>query len=109
MMRIMIGLLGVCVLSGVLAKAQAPTSFKLGTFERGGGRPFVGIVVREAVVIDFAAAHAAVTPASTVAPPTDMKDLIARYDMGLRARIAEIIRSVEAAGNTRPAYVFDVS
>jgi len=41
---------------------------RLRTFERA-GRTFVGIVLREAVVIEFAAAHAAVTPASTVAPP----------------------------------------
>jgi 2-keto-4-pentenoate hydratase/2-oxohepta-3-ene-1,7-dioic acid hydratase in catechol pathway len=108
MIRIVIGVLSACVLSGVLAQAQAPTPFKLGTFERG-GRPFVGIVLREAVVIDFAAAHAAVTPPSTVAPPADMKDLIARYDTGLRARIGEIVRSVERAGNARPAYVFDVA
>ena len=35
-----------------------------------------------------------------------MKDLIARYDSGLRARILEIVRTV---GDTRPAYVYDVS
>lgn len=95
--------------AGGLLQAQAPTPFKLGTFERG-GRPFVGIVLRESVMIDFAAAHAAIsTPASDVAPPADMKDLIVRYDDGLRARISDIVRSVEAAGPTRPAYVFDVS
>jgi 2-keto-4-pentenoate hydratase/2-oxohepta-3-ene-1,7-dioic acid hydratase in catechol pathway len=84
--------------------AQAPTPYKLGTFERQ-GRQFVGIVLRESVVIDFAAAHAAIAnPASGVAAPSDMKDLIARYD-GLRPRIVEIVRTV---GDTRPAYVYDV-
>ena len=93
------------LVSAVVAAQPAPTPFKLGTFERQ-GRTFVGIVLREAVVIDFAAAHSAVTiPASTVAPPADMKDLIARYDSGLRARIVEIVRAV---GDTRPAYVYDV-
>lgn len=102
------GLVTGCVLAGALTYAQAPTPFKLGTFERN-GRPFVGIVLRESVVIDFAAAHAAIrTPASTVAAPTDMKDLIVRYDSGLRARIGDIVRSVESAGATRPAYAYEL-
>ena len=108
MTRVVLGMIGACVLAGGLAQAQGGTPFKLGTFERG-GRAFVGIVLRESVVIDFGAAHAAITnPASSVAAPPDMKDLIVRYDSGLRARIAEIIRAVEAAGAARPAYVFDV-
>jgi 2-keto-4-pentenoate hydratase/2-oxohepta-3-ene-1,7-dioic acid hydratase in catechol pathway len=102
------GLLAALVCAGTLADAQAPTPYKLGTFERN-GRPFVGIVLRESVVIDFAAAHAAIrTPASTVAAPVDMKDLIVRYDSGLRARIGDIVRSVEAAGATRPAYAYEL-
>ena len=101
------GLVAGCVVAGALTYAQAPAPFKLGTFERN-GRPFVGIVLRESIVIDFAAAHAALrTPASTVAAPTDMKDLIVRYDSGLRSRIGEIIRSVESAGGSRPAYVYE--
>jgi 2-keto-4-pentenoate hydratase/2-oxohepta-3-ene-1,7-dioic acid hydratase in catechol pathway len=98
----------VVVCAGLLPAAQqAPTPFKLGTFERQ-GRSFVG-VVRDAVVIDLAAAHAAVrTPASTLAAPGDMKDVIARYDLGLRGRIQEIIRGVSTAA-ARPAYVFDLS
>lgn len=98
-------------LTGAVASGQtpAPTPFRLGTFERS-GRPFVGVVLRDTVVIDLAAAHAAVrTPASTLAPPADMKDLIARYDQGVRARIVDIVRTVEAAGASRPAYVYDVA
>jgi 2-keto-4-pentenoate hydratase/2-oxohepta-3-ene-1,7-dioic acid hydratase in catechol pathway len=57
----------------------AATPFKLGTFARGDGRPFVGIVLEESMVIEFPAA-------------TDMKDLIARYDQ-LRPRILEAIRT----------------
>jgi 2-keto-4-pentenoate hydratase/2-oxohepta-3-ene-1,7-dioic acid hydratase in catechol pathway len=95
--------------AGLLATAQqAPTPFKLGTFERQ-GQPFVGIVLRESVVIDFAAANTAIrNPPSTVAPAVDMKDLIARYDQGLRARIVDIVRNVTAATATRPAYVYDL-
>jgi 2-keto-4-pentenoate hydratase/2-oxohepta-3-ene-1,7-dioic acid hydratase in catechol pathway len=100
------GLLAALVIATALVAQQpAPTPFKLGTFERQ-GRAFVGVVLRDSLVIDFAAAHAAVTPASNVAAPTDMKDLIARYDSGLRARIIEIMRAV---GDTRPAYVYEVS
>ncbi len=109
MTRVVLGACVACLLAGAFLQAQAQTPFKLGTFERG-GRTFVGIVLRESVVIDFAAAHKAIaSPSSTIAPPADMKDLIARYDMGLRARIGDIIRSVDAAGNARPAYVSDVA
>jgi 2-keto-4-pentenoate hydratase/2-oxohepta-3-ene-1,7-dioic acid hydratase in catechol pathway len=95
----------VLVTATAIVAQPAPTPFKLGTFERQ-GRQFVGIVLRDTVVIDLAAAHAAITnPASGAAAPSDMKDLIARYD-GLRPRIVEIVRTV---GDTRPAYVYDVS
>jgi 2-keto-4-pentenoate hydratase/2-oxohepta-3-ene-1,7-dioic acid hydratase in catechol pathway len=97
---------GLAALVTVVATAQpAPTPFKLGTFERQ-SRTFVGVVLRDSIVIDLGAAHAAITsPASTVAAPTDMKDLIARYDTGLRQRIVDIVRTV---GDTRPAYVHDL-
>jgi 2-keto-4-pentenoate hydratase/2-oxohepta-3-ene-1,7-dioic acid hydratase in catechol pathway len=98
---------GLAALVAAVATGQpAPTPFKLGTFELQ-GRTFVGVVLRDAVVIDLAAAHAAITsPASTVAAPADMKDLIARYDGGVRQRIVDIVRTV---GDTRPAYVHDLS
>lgn len=109
MKRVVPALLAATALAGALVEAQGPTPFKLGTFERQ-GRPFLGIVLRESIVIDFPAAHAALrTPASTLAAPADMKDLIARYDSGLRGRIQDIVRSVEAATATRPAYVYDLS
>ncbi|MGH9255841.1 MAG: fumarylacetoacetate hydrolase family protein [Vicinamibacterales bacterium] len=109
MRRPLFVVLAAAALAVTMGQAQAVTPFKLGTFERA-GRTFVGIVLRERVVIDFTAAHKAIqTPASTVAPPVDMKDLIVRYDQGLRARIAEIVRHVEAAGAARPAYVLDLS
>src|SRR6185436_16365083 len=89
--------------------AQEPTTFKLGTFEQG-GKPFVGVVVKDSIVIDLAQASAALkSPAAKVPAPSDMKDLIARYDTGVRARIGEILqntRPLDGAG--RPAYVHDV-
>ncbi len=90
------------------AAQDATPVFKFGTFERQ-GRPFVGVVLPNSTVVDFTAAHAAVTPASTVTAPADMKDLIARYDSGLRARVVEIVRSVSAAQGARPAYVHDLA
>src|SRR5918993_4934004 len=103
------GTLVACVLASVFTHAQSPAPFKLGTFDRA-GRTFVGIVLRESVVIDFPTAHQAIrAPASTVAAPADMKDLIARYDSGLRTRIVDIVQSVEQAGAARPAYVYDVA
>jgi 2-keto-4-pentenoate hydratase/2-oxohepta-3-ene-1,7-dioic acid hydratase in catechol pathway len=54
------------------------------------------------------AAHAALGNAAALRAPTDMKDLISRYDTGLRARIGEIVRSV-ASATARPAYVHDLS
>lgn len=97
-----------CLTAAALIHAQAPAPFKLGTFERD-GRPFVGIVLDESVVIDFAAAHRAILiPASAVAAPADMKDLIVRYDAGLRARITDIVRAVQAAGASRPVYAYEL-
>jgi 2-keto-4-pentenoate hydratase/2-oxohepta-3-ene-1,7-dioic acid hydratase in catechol pathway len=104
--------LGILVLLGsVQAFGQEATpQFKLGTFERQ-GEAFVGIVLPDDRVVDFNAAHAALRgPASTARPAADMKDLIARYDGELRARIVEVVRSASsAAANARPPYVHDLA
>ena len=85
--------------------AQAPAPFKLGTFQRD-NRTFVGIV-RDSAVIDLTAADAAI-PGRSGAAPTDMKDVISRYETGLRDRIYAIVKSV-AAASARPAYVYDLA
>ena len=78
-----------------LCSRKDATPFKLGTFEQN-GRAFVGVVLKDAFVMDLAQASAALkTPASKVASPTDMKDLIARYDTGVRARIGEILANTK--------------
>jgi 2-keto-4-pentenoate hydratase/2-oxohepta-3-ene-1,7-dioic acid hydratase in catechol pathway len=82
--------------------------FKLGTFERQ-GNTFVGIILDDSLVIDFAAANAVLFSQDVVvSSPTDMKDLIARYDSGIRTRITQVVEAVsnQPAGN-RPAYVYD--
>jgi 2-keto-4-pentenoate hydratase/2-oxohepta-3-ene-1,7-dioic acid hydratase in catechol pathway len=85
------------------------TPFKLGTFEQN-GRTLVGIVLKDAIVIDFGQASAALkAPAAKVAAPSDMKDLIARYDNGIRARIGEILANTKPLeGTGRPGFVHDV-
>ena len=103
-------LLLVVVAAGCTAAAPTPsdTPFKLGTFEADGAR-FVGVVLADSVVIDLAAANAAVgTAGAEVAAPFDMKDLIERYEPELRARIREVVGAVEAA-SARPAYVHSLT
>jgi 2-keto-4-pentenoate hydratase/2-oxohepta-3-ene-1,7-dioic acid hydratase in catechol pathway len=108
MKRTLLGLVVACLLSGLVTRAQPTPAFKLGTFARD-GQTFVGVVLRDAVVIDLARAHAAVPAAAAkVQPPADMKDLIARYDAGVRTRIREIVAQVEKAGTSRPPYVSDL-
>jgi 2-keto-4-pentenoate hydratase/2-oxohepta-3-ene-1,7-dioic acid hydratase in catechol pathway len=105
-MRRVYGAVMAWVLASGFMHGQSTTPFKVGTFDRE-GRTFVGIVLRESVVIDFAAAHQAIAPASTLAAPADMKDLIARYESGIRTRIVDVVRSVEAAGGAKLPYVYD--
>jgi 2-keto-4-pentenoate hydratase/2-oxohepta-3-ene-1,7-dioic acid hydratase in catechol pathway len=86
--------------------AQAPAPFKLGTFQQQ-GRTFVGIV-RDSVVIDLTAAENAV-PGRAAPAAGDMRDVIARYDSVLRARIYTILKAVPTAAGQRPAYVHDLA
>jgi 2-keto-4-pentenoate hydratase/2-oxohepta-3-ene-1,7-dioic acid hydratase in catechol pathway len=91
---------------GCTAPAPEPSDrpFKLGTFELEGAQ-FVGVVLDDTLVIDYGAADQAVgSSLDRVAPPSDMKTLIAGYEQGYRDRIREIIGSLAGAG-TRPNYV----
>ena len=102
--------IAVCAV-GTNVFGQGAVPFKLGTFEHG-DRRFVGIVVKDAIVIDFTQADAALkSPASRVAAPADMKDLIARYDAGVRARIndvLEFLRNTKAPAGAPLSYVHDL-
>ena len=93
--------------AGVILNAQAPAPFKLGTFQLQ-NRTFIGIVVRDTQVIDFAAADS-VIGRGRVAAPADMKQLIERYDAGVRERIYAVVKAVTSAQGTRPAYVHDLA
>jgi 2,4-diketo-3-deoxy-L-fuconate hydrolase len=96
--------------SGIEAQPGASPAYKLGTFERS-GRVYVGLVLRDTQVVDIAAANAAfeanTASVAKLAPPADMKALIARYDGEWKARLAAIARDV-ASANSAPPYVADL-
>jgi 2-keto-4-pentenoate hydratase/2-oxohepta-3-ene-1,7-dioic acid hydratase in catechol pathway len=108
---VLVGLIGLGATMAVHAAAPAPSQpgFKLGTFEVQ-GRAFVGVVLKDSVIVDLPAAHAAIrAPASSVTAPADMKDLIARYEAGLRERILQIVALVNSTPPTqRLPYVYDL-
>jgi 2-keto-4-pentenoate hydratase/2-oxohepta-3-ene-1,7-dioic acid hydratase in catechol pathway len=94
-----------CTAGGPLPSQQ---QFKLGTFALEGA-PFVGVVLADSVVIDLAVANETVGWTSQpVTSPTDMKDLIARYEPELRARIREVVGFVERAP-ARPDFVHSLA
>src|SRR5258705_2413452 len=76
--------------AGLGAQAGAAVPFKLGTFDQG-GRTFVGLVLRDAQIVDIARANTAYEAANASAQkltaPADMKQLITRYDGEWRARL----------------------
>ena len=75
---------------------QSVEPFKVGTFEIGGA-PTVGVVLRDALIIDLAAANTAleIDPMyAHVNAPADMLELIGQYDYGLKYRVYEIVNNV---------------
>ena len=85
--------------SPALVNAQAMSSvepYKVGTFEIDGA-PTVGIVLRDALIIDLAAANTAleIDPMyAHVNVPSDMLELIGQYEYGLKYRMYEIVNNV---------------
>jgi len=106
-------LLSVCLVP-VASWAQAPAEpFKVGTFEINGA-PTVSLVLRDALVVEIAAANADYERGagrSAIAAPRDMLDLIERYDDGVRERLYAIVTGLvegnRLAGAARPAWVHD--
>ncbi len=92
------------------AQATKPAEpFKVGTFEIR-KTPTVGLVLRDSLIVDIAAANSAV-PGTKLTAPRDMIDLIERYDSGLRSRFVEIVNHLAANNRlttARPDYVHDV-
>jgi 2-keto-4-pentenoate hydratase/2-oxohepta-3-ene-1,7-dioic acid hydratase in catechol pathway len=93
------------------AQTGGAVPFKLGTFERN-GQAFLGLVLRDTQVVDIAQANTAYQTGNASAPrltaPTDMKQLIARYDAEWRQRLAAIAKTVSSAGSA-PAYVYQLT
>jgi len=119
-MRFTLALTLLVALSSPALQAQsgpATTSaepFKVGTFEID-GMPYVGIVLRDSLIVRINAANAALEmdPAYPKLPmPVDMLELIGRYEYGLKARLYEIVNDLVATsqltGSARPDFVHDV-
>jgi 2-keto-4-pentenoate hydratase/2-oxohepta-3-ene-1,7-dioic acid hydratase in catechol pathway len=107
------GLLSLLIVAAFAAfgpglSAQNATPFKLGTFAQG-DRTFIGLVLNDSTVLDLAAANLVYekqnASATRLAPPAEMKQLIAAYDTGgWKARLA----AIAAASQSRPAAALDV-
>jgi 2,4-didehydro-3-deoxy-L-rhamnonate hydrolase len=92
-------------LTAAAAEPEA-VPFKLGTF-RAADREYLGLVIKDSTVVDITAANSAWekrnASAKKLRMPTDMKDLIARYDAEVGPRLRELARLAGAGGNfTRP-------
>jgi 2-keto-4-pentenoate hydratase/2-oxohepta-3-ene-1,7-dioic acid hydratase in catechol pathway len=89
----------VALASPALVNGQAMSSvepYKVGTFEINGA-PTVGIVLRDALIIDFVTANTAleINPMyAHVNMPADMLELIGQYEYGLKYRMYEIVNNV---------------
>src|SRR5262245_6608136 len=113
-------LLGLAILASAVSPLAGQTGavrpaepFKLGTFDRD-GNTFVGIVLRDQLIVDLNAANRDLERRPEVIKlpmPADMRDLIARYEYGMQRRIYEIVNAVVAEnrleGARRPSYIYD--
>jgi 2-keto-4-pentenoate hydratase/2-oxohepta-3-ene-1,7-dioic acid hydratase in catechol pathway len=84
--------------------------FKVGTFEINGA-PTVGLVLRDALVIDLATANVAleVDPMyAHINAPANMLELIGQYEYGLKYRLYEIVNNVVGNNLLGAAYVHSV-
>jgi 2-keto-4-pentenoate hydratase/2-oxohepta-3-ene-1,7-dioic acid hydratase in catechol pathway len=105
--------LALCAVSLFAVSAQQPGSsagaqpFKLGTFESR-GQTLLGLVLQDQTVIDITSINHELEKLRPgwrkLAPPADMKELIARYDGEWRERLHAIAKEHQAL---RGAYVYD--
>jgi 2-keto-4-pentenoate hydratase/2-oxohepta-3-ene-1,7-dioic acid hydratase in catechol pathway len=102
-------------LAGAQATEPPAEPFKLGTFEIDGA-PTVGLVLRDALVVEIAAANRALEldPAYlSMAMPSDMLELIERYEEGLKTRLYALVDDLVEGGrlteDARPDFVHDVA
>lgn len=109
----------VATLAGPVAlHAQAMESaepFKVGTF-RIDGAPTVGLVLRDALIVDIGAANTALEVDPSYPPltmPDDMLGLIGQYEYGVKYRLYEIVNDLVArdavTGSRRAPFVHDLN
>ena len=98
------------------AQGAVAEPFKLGTFKTAAGQPFVGIVLRDSIVIDAGAANQELLAnphVPAVQLPGDMKGVISAYEYGVQRRLYEIVnwtvRANMLAGAKKPSWVYDVA
>jgi 2,4-diketo-3-deoxy-L-fuconate hydrolase len=84
---------------------QVQESFKLGAFEER-GRVFLGLVIRDTLAVDISQANASIQ-GTKPAIPSDMKDLIQRYEE-LRPRLYAIANVAAGATGPRPAWMQEI-
>ena len=94
--------------------ATSAEPFKVGTFEAN-GRQFVGLVLRDQLIVELDAANDALTSNPTypaMAMPEDMLVLIGQYEYGLKYRLYEIVTDLvtndRLAASSRPDYIHEV-
>jgi 2-keto-4-pentenoate hydratase/2-oxohepta-3-ene-1,7-dioic acid hydratase in catechol pathway len=126
MLRVLILLLAALMAAPAPGFAQAGTAaqsvepFKVGTFVFGtapaaGAAGSVGLVLRDALVVDLGQANAAMEKARSFprrAMPADMVALIEDYEDGLKGRIYAIVNELvrmKALEGSRPAYVRELT
>jgi 2-keto-4-pentenoate hydratase/2-oxohepta-3-ene-1,7-dioic acid hydratase in catechol pathway len=100
---------------GAPPEAADTEPFKVGTFQAG-GKPFVGLVLRDALIVELGPANTdfeTATDYPALSMPEDMLALIGEYEYGLKYRLYEIANHLVAAsrlsGERRPAYVHGVN
>ena len=98
---------------GMSSIVQGAEPFKLSTFEHD-GEESLGVVLRDRYVIDLQAANTSLERHQrlwvTLPMPKDMKELIGRYELGMRDRIHAIVELIAPTIDTGqlPAYVHDL-
>lgn len=119
-LRRFVTVLALVLLSGAFAPAVAQQmelpseEFKVGTFEDDHDRRFVGLVLRDELVVDLAAAmedFEETTHATPLPAPKTVNSLIERYEFGLKGRLYELVDWIVESrlGTNRAWYVHDVA
>ena len=100
--------------AGLQAQPESAEPFKVGTFQID-GRAFVGLVLRDSLIVDIGAANSELELDPTyprLAMPADMLELIGQYEYGLKFRLYEIVNDLVAenrlTGGARTDSVHDV-